>query len=208
MMFVSILFYLFILDLELGFIEGLVFFILIVGFNYWSINKSRRTKEVVIEEQVEKSKWPAWTAVLVIVVASVALVYGSDLLVKGATRIAYKFGVSERVISVSMVAVGTSIPELATSVAAALKKELDISIGNIIGSNIFNLLAILGITSMLHPISINPMIVRFDIFWMLGISLLLFLFMLPVKNSMLSRWKGGLLLLVYAAYIFIVYKMG
>jgi cation:H+ antiporter len=88
-------------------------------------------------------------------------------------------GISTRVISVSMVAVGTSVPELATSVIAALKKETDISVGNIIGSNIMNIILVLGVTGIIDPVRVDPEIGRFDIPWMLGTSLLLLLVMLP-----------------------------
>ena len=98
-------------------------------------------------------------------------------------------------------AFGTSVPELATSVIAAIKKETDISIGNIIGSNIFNLLGILGVTSMLKTINISQSLVSIDILWMLGISLLLLLALLPLKKGTISRFKGGVFVLVYFTYI-------
>ena len=97
------------------------------------------------------------------------------------------------------------MPELATSIAAALRKELDIFIGNIIGSNLFNILAILGLTSIIKPIDINPMILKFDIFWMLGISLLLFLFILPLRKGMINRQKGFVFIAIYIVYIYLAF---
>jgi cation:H+ antiporter len=116
-----------------------------------------------------------------------------------------RYGVSERVISVTIIAFGTSVPELATSVIAALKKQLDISIGNIIGSNIFNILGILGITSLIKsiPVSID---MRFDVHWMLAISVLLLLFMLPYNKANLNKWKGLVLLSSYFLYIILVFQ--
>ena len=112
--------------------------------------------------------------------------------------------VSERVISLSIIALGTSVPELATSVTAALKKETDISIGNIIGSNIFNILGILGVTSIVKTIPANLSIYRTDIFWMIAISILLFIFIMPVKGGKLKRWEGMVLVLIYIVYVYIV----
>ncbi|HRW62696.1 MAG TPA: sodium:calcium antiporter, partial [Bacteroidales bacterium] len=123
----------------------------------------------------------------------------------GATSIATKMGVDERIISVSVVALGTSLPELATSIVAAIRKELDIFIGNIIGSNIFNILAILGLSSVVKAIDINPMVLSFDIFWMLAISLLLFIFILPLKKGIITRWKGMVFIFIYVLYIYLVF---
>ena len=139
-------------------------------------------------------------------VSSVGLYFGADFLVDGASSLAQKWGVSERVISVTIIAFGTSVPELATSVIAAFKKEMDISVGNIIGSNIFNILAILGITGMVKTIPINPAIL-YDVYWMLAISFILFLFMLPLKNGRIRRWEGAILLILYIAYILSVFKV-
>ena len=100
------------------------------------------------------------------------------------------------------------MPELATSIAAAIRKELDIFIGNIIGSNIFNILSILGLTSIVkNPIKINSMVLNFDIFWMLGIALLLFLFLLPLRKAIISRWKGLVFVAIYIAYIYYAFTV-
>jgi len=204
MMFISIIFYLLILNYELGFFEGLVFVVLLIAFNYFTIRKSRRDQKNS-DEPLQPSKVSIWLSLLMIVLSSLALVYGADFLVTGTEHIALRLGVSERVISTSIVAFGTSVPELTTSLSAAVKKELDISIGNIIGSNIFNILGILGITALVQPISINPRVLDFDIFWMLGISLLLFFFIIPVNRGVLTRWKGVILFLIYILYIYLIY---
>ncbi len=134
------------------------------------------------------------------------MVFGSQFLTTGAEAIALNFGVSERVISISLIAVGTSIPELATSLIAAFKKEMDISVGNIIGSNIFNILGILGISSVVKNIPVNPLIIHFDMFWLIGISILLFLFIIPAKLGKLTRIEGIILLLIYVIYIYLIYN--
>jgi cation:H+ antiporter len=128
---------------------------------------------------------------------------GSETLIKSAINVANKFQISERVISISMVALGTSIPELAASVIAVLKKEKAISLGNLVGSNIFNLLAVLGITSMIVPIQvIDQQLINSDVFWMLGVSVLIFPLVFFPKGMRLS-WPDGLILLaVYSLFIY------
>ena len=126
------------------------------------------------------------------------------ILINGATSLALEFGVTERVIAVTVISVGTSIPELAASVIAVLKKEKAISLGNLIGSNVFNILAVLGITSMITPVSVTDMgLINNDIFWMLGVSLLILpLVFLP--KGMRLNWKDAIVLLaVYAISIYV-----
>jgi cation:H+ antiporter len=174
MMFISLLVFLFCFDLKLQFIEGVIFIIILFVFIYRSIYKSRKNNKTNLEESVPP-KFNLFISILFVIAAGVGLIYGAEFLVKGASNIAKNLGVDDRIISVSVIALGTSLPELATSIAAALRKELDIFIGNIIGSNIFNMLAVLGLTSIVKSIDINPMILKFDMLWMIGISLLLFL---------------------------------
>jgi len=139
------------------------------------------------------------------VVSCVGLAFGADLLVDNVALIAEEIGISKRVVSITMVAVGTSIPEVATSVIAALKKETDISVGNIIGSNIMNILSVLGFTSLVSPISVSAEIARFDIPWMLGISLLMLFLMLPAARSRITRWEGGFMIFIYLLYIYFLF---
>jgi cation:H+ antiporter len=142
---------------------------------------------------------------LVICLSATCLAISSYLLVDNAAIIAKKIGISERVISISVIAFGTSVPELATSMIAAFKKEMDISIGNIIGSNIFNILGVLGIASLITPIPISDMIIKVDMLWMLGISFLLLLFILPLKGGRLTRIKGITLFVIYCVYIYLLF---
>lgn len=129
----------------------------------------------------------------------VALVIGARLLVDSASEIARTFGVSEAVIGLTVVAVGTSLPELATSVIAALRRQTDIAVGNVIGSNIFNVLAILGITALIAPIPADPRFATVDMVWVAGTSVLLVAMAFALRG--VPRWAGFALLATYALYV-------
>jgi cation:H+ antiporter len=134
------------------------------------------------------------------------LYFGSRLLVDGASGLARVIGVSERVISLSVVAFGTSVPELAASIIAAFKKEKDLSLGNLIGSNIFNILAVLGVTSIIHPIKlIDDRILTVDIWWMFGVSFLLMPLMFLFRKGYIGRLEGVILLFTYISYITLLF---
>jgi cation:H+ antiporter len=134
----------------------------------------------------------------------VFLAAGSDYLVKGAMGLAFNLGVSEAVVAVSVVALGTSLPELITSVVAAFKGEGDISIGNILGSNIFNFLIVGGITALVKPFSLSERIFKFDTPIMLFMTVLLF-FIIVTTGKRLGRIEGTIYVVFYIAYIFLVY---
>ena len=143
-----------------------------------------------------------------LLIGGVALWGGSELLVKGAVNVAELLGVSNRVIAVTMIAVGTSIPELAASVVAALKKEKDLSIGNIIGSNIFNLASVLGITAIIHPITVvenGLSLVLNDIVWMIGFSAIILPLAFLPKKFKISRYKGVLLFVAYTVFVGLIF---
>lgn len=139
-----------------------------------------------------------WTVVLV-VLGLLLLVGGSQVLLKGAVGIAEYFGLSEALIGLTMVAVGTSLPELSISVIAAFRKHVDVAVGNILGSNIFNLLGVLGISALLQPLPVDSRILQFDQWVMLAAAVVLLLFLITGRR--LSRIEGGLLLLGYGIYI-------
>jgi cation:H+ antiporter len=204
MMLSAVLFYVFSLNHVLGFFEGLTFVIILLAFIFKSIYSSRQENKRNLEETV-KHKLSLILSFVFVILASVGLVFGADFLVKGASSIAANMGIDDRIISVSVIALGTSLPELAASISAAIRKELDIFIGNIIGSNIFNIFAILGVTSMVKPIHVNSMVLNFDIFWMIGIFLLLFLFILPLRKAVVSRWKGLVFIGIYFVYIYLIF---
>lgn len=137
-----------------------------------------------------------------LILGMIGLPLGADLLVDSAIEIAYVFNVSETVIGLTLVAVGTSLPELATTVMATLRRQADVALGNVIGSNMFNLLAIIGIASFVGPIPVALSIMQFDIWIMLGASLLLFPFVY-MRWDLNRRW-GVLFCALYAAYLFVV----
>lgn len=201
----TLLFFLFILDRELGTFEGVLFVLLLIAYIVYSIFHSRRENRRNKPEFLPP-KYSLPISILIILFSIVGLRYGADWLVRGASGVAAKFGISDYIISVSIVAFGTSVPELATSVIAAFKKETDISIGNIIGSNLFNIFGILGITAVIKPISVNQQILDFDIYWLGGICLLLFLMMLPFKNNRISRLEGSILVLSYLVYLYLLFS--
>jgi cation:H+ antiporter len=133
----------------------------------------------------------------------VALIVGASLLVNGAIAIARTVGISETVIGLTIVAIGTSLPELATSVVAGLRGQSDVAFGNVIGSNIFNILGILGVTSLVRPLAVPAQIIQFDIWVMLAATVAAVLF--SVSGWRVSRWEGLVLLCGYAAYLGILF---
>lgn len=198
------LLFLFLINEVLEFYEGLVFVFLIAGYIVWSVWSSRKHSAKSVEVFPDPTM-KIFPAVGLVIVAVLGLYFGAEWLVKGASDLAIGWGVSERVVGISIVAFGTSVPELATSLAAALKKEMDISIGNIIGSNIFNVFSILGITAILKPLQVSPRVISSDMLWMTVVAFLLLLFMVPLRNGVISRWKGALLLLFYIVYIWVLF---
>ncbi|MEQ8219735.1 MAG: calcium/sodium antiporter [Arenibacter sp.] len=202
MMLASLLFFGFIyFDGELQRYEG---FLMVIVLFIFLVYLLRFQKTAVVDELPEDDvPLPLYKTVLFLGLGGLALWGGSELLIKGAVGLATFYGVSERVIAVTVVSIGTSIPELAASVIAVLKKEKAISLGNLIGSNIFNLLAVLGITSMITPIKVSDQgLLTNDIFWMLGTSFLILPLVFLPKGLRLG-WKDGVILL--AVYVLFVY---
>jgi cation:H+ antiporter len=145
---------------------------------------------------------PWWQIAGFLAIGLIGLPLGADLLVTNASEIARDFGVSDAVIGLTLVAVGTSLPELATTVMAAMRQQADVALGNVIGSNIFNLLAILGVTTLFGTIPVAPEFMRFDLWVMLGASLILAPFVLMGRD--LGRRWGALLTALYVIYVLIV----
>lgn len=202
MMLASILIYFFLMDDKIiKQYEGIILIALLIVFLIFLL---RFQKTAVIDELPEDDiPLPLYKIVFFLAIGGVGLWGGSELLINGATSLAKDFGVSERVIGVTVVSVGTSIPELAASIIAIIKKEKAISLGNLVGSNIFNIMAVLGITAIITPIAVvDEKLLSNDIYWMLGISLLILpLVFLPKKMNL--SWKAGLILLiVYVAFVF------
>ena len=200
----TILFFLFIQDSNLDRWEGLIYVVGLVLFNFfqfWKYKKDKSNELIELDELSEESS--IYKSIFFIIGGVVGLAFGAKWLLSGAVTIASNLGVSEHVIGVTILAFGTSIPELITSVMAALKKQTDISIGNLIGSNIFNLLAVLGITSLVKEIPISEKVLQNDVYWLLIISFIIFPFMLG-KPSKIGRIKGAILFTFYLVYIYLV----
>ncbi len=181
----SLLLYLMVRDNLINWPEGLFFLAILITYTYLIIRKSRKETKSA-EELAEELEVPAQTAslgkdILFIAVGTVGLALGSDWFVDGAKDLAIAFGVSERVVGITVLALGTSLPELATAIVAAVKKETDIALGNLMGSNIFNILSILGITSLIASIRVNDVIIHSDMVWMLLITFLILPMMLYRK---------------------------
>ena len=140
-----------------------------------------------------------FVCLVILALGTIAVVWGADLLVKGAVILATEFGVSEGVIGLTVVAIGTSLPELAISILAALRGHAALAVGNIVGSNIYNILLILGVTGLVHPIAIAPDFLLIDIWMLLGVSVLT-VFLLSCQQG-ISRVFGGLFLVTYIIYI-------
>ena len=154
------------------------------------------------EEDIEgvDPDMPWWKIGVFLVLGLIGLPLGADILVDAALVIAKNFGVSDSVIGLTLVALGTSLPELATTVMAAIRRQADVALGNVIGSNVFNLLAIIGVASLFGPIPVEPAFLRFDLWVMLGASVLLLPFVF-VKGLDLTRRWGALFCALYVAYI-------
>ncbi len=187
-------------------IEGGALFLGIIVYVLVLIQRARKNRIEIegIDETLQVTS--GFKIILWLIIGGVALYGGSELLVTGAVDLAEMIGVSERVISVSIIAVGTSVPELAASVIAALRKEKAISLGNLIGSNIFNIASVLGITALIQPIFVkSEQLLTNDIFWMMGFSFILIpLAFLPKKYS-ISRYKGVILFVGYVVFLGIAF---
>ncbi|WP_106831193.1 calcium/sodium antiporter [Parabacteroides pacaensis] len=187
---------------KIGRLEGLLFFTGIVVYTFYSLyfaRKHNKESNLSSEEKVKLGSGHWYVDVLFLIGGLAVLVFASQLLVDNAVSLAKSFGVSEAVIGLTIVAAGTSMPELATSIVAAYKKNPEIAVGNIVGSNIFNLLAIVGTTALVHPIN-APQVNYIDLLVMLGASILI----LPIARTgyKINRWEGVGLVIIYVGYTF------
>lgn len=183
-------------------IEGIILILALVLYLFLLLRRARKVKIEVAGiddslEMVSNFKIVVW-----LIIGGVALWGGAELLVTGAVDVAGMLGISERVISVTIIAIGTSVPELAASIIAALKKEKAISLGNLIGSNIFNIASVLGITAVIQPIFVaSEKLLTVDIFWMLGFAFILIPLAFIPQKFILSRYKGLILFIPYVIFI-------
>lgn len=202
----SLIFIAFSWDLQVVWWEGIILFIGVIVFTLFMIWKNKNKGNVAVDLPVEdlpklsntKNVWLKNIGFLALGI--VGLFYGAEWLLSSATNIALAFGVSSYIIGVTILAVGTSIPELTTSVIAAYKKETEIALGNLIGSNIFNILAVVGLTSIISPMKLTQSAFNYDMMWMLAIAVLIFPFM--IWKKLIQRWMGLILVLVYSCYVY------
>jgi len=191
-------------DNEINRSEGFILFVLLIVFVIYLI-KSQKNSEEEIEIPLDDTM-KMYQIIWLLVIGAIALYCGSELLIKGAVNVAQTFGVSDRIIAVTVVAVGTSIPEFSASLIAAIKKESSISIGNILGSNIFNILSVLGLTGIIHPIKlVDNKLLTFDMLWMIGFALVLLPLVLMPKRGFLDSRAGIILLTGYILFVYLTF---
>jgi cation:H+ antiporter len=201
----SILFLILVGGSALGPADSVIFLMTLVAYLVWAYWSERfhaaPSAELHKAEAEELTALPmsvVWT-VTTVITGLLLLIAGSQVLLMGAVGIAEHFRVSEAVIGLTLVAVGTSLPEFTISIIAALRRHADVAVGNVLGSNIFNLLGILGVSALLQPLPVHARILQFDQWVMLGTSLLLLLFL--YTGRCLSRLEGGMLLAGYGVYL-------
>jgi cation:H+ antiporter len=199
---VSLILLFFIQDLRISRIEGLFFIFLLIGFIYFMFILRKPDQDKI---EPAKNDISIFKIIILLIISSAVLFFGSELFVNSAIFFADYFQVSERIIGLTLVAIGTSLPELVTSIVAIYKKELDISVGNIIGSNIFNILAVLGFTATIIDLNVTGVqIIDYDIYIMIAFSLMLGFFFFVPKKFTLYRLHGIILLLLFIAYYYTI----
>ena len=186
--------------------EGALLLVVLAVYIYVLLTRSKEAKDVTeeFETAMLSTRRSLWRSLAMVLADTGLLILGAKLLVTGAVGVAHSLGVSERVIGLSMVAFGTSLPELATSLVAAMRHQSDIVFGNLIGSNIFNILLILGGTAVVQPLTAPWAALRIDLLVMLAIAVLAPI--LLVSGQRISRWEGGLLLLGYVGYVALLFR--
>ena len=199
------------LDGEMNRVDGVILLIGMASLVYWMVAlglRERRTADPMASEFTDEipAHMPMVKAVFWLVMGLVILMASSRILVWGAVNVAQWFGISDLIIGLTIVAIGTSLPELAASVMSALKGEHDIAVGNVLGSNMFNLLAVLGMPGLIHPAATPPELMSRDFSTMIGLTIALFVMGYGfLKPGHITRTEGGLLLLGYLAYLAMLY---
>lgn len=191
----------------IGRIEGIIFISLLIAYTFFIVRKSRKETKSMreLEEDLdlpENAGNNVWKDVVFLIIGCVGLYFGSDWFVTGAQDLARELGVSERIIGITVLALGTSLPELVTAIVASLKKETDLALGNLMGSNIFNVLSIIGITSSITDIQVSFEIINHDMIPMLMITLLILPMM--ITGRQIGRFEGGILVMIYMYYTYTV----
>ncbi len=196
------------LGMTLGHIDGVILLVFFAGFLFWMIKSAQKARsinpeaelddEIVVDEAEDIKILPVWRCIIYIIGGAIAIAIGGDLVVDGASVVAAALGLSQTLIGLTVVALGTSLPELVTSIVAAKKDEVDMALGNVIGSNIFNILFVLGIAATISPVEfITENII--DIVILVAMSILVWLFAWSKKK--IVRWEGVTMLAIYAAYV-------
>ncbi|MCB5577540.1 calcium/sodium antiporter [[Ruminococcus] gnavus] len=199
------------IGMTLGHIDGIIFLVLFVGYLLWMIQSAKKARAAVLSDpaqsgQIEQSEFveeniailPTWKSLVFIIGGMIAIKFGGDFVVDGASSIASSMGLSQTLIGLTIVAMGTSLPELVTSLVAAKKGEVDMALGNVIGSDIFNILFVLGIATAISPISFLMENV-IDIILLIIMSVIVLAF--AWTRQQINRKEGILMLLMYAAYM-------
>jgi len=190
--------------------DGIVLFVLLVIFIEYTFVMALNDRKLTLQPELKKKQENKDKKIIIknsifTIIGLVMVVYGADLTVNSATKIALAMGISEALVGLSMVALGTSLPELVTSISAAMKKEIDLAVGNIVGSNVFNILLIIGFSSVVNPLKVNVDSYWIDLTYLLGLAIFLWIFSATKKK--IQRWEGCILFASYIAYmIFIMFR--
>lgn len=195
---VFLIFTLVITPYVLDIVESIVFLVIFVSYIVFLIMRAKVDRKNQPEIEENEKKEPIWKSIIFTVLGIAGIIFGGNLVVNNASGLAGLLGMSEALIGLTIVAVGTSLPELVTSVVAAVKKENDIAIGNVIGSNIFNMVFILGSASTIKSLTMSPSLI-FDIIVMILAGLIIMGIALFCKKT--KRWQGIIMLLLYVAYV-------
>ncbi len=192
----------------LTFMDGAILFALVLCFLAYSGLRAKKHPEIGIEDDLEEiSGLPerVWAICAFLVIGLLGLPLGAELVVDGSTEIARRFGVSEAAIGLTVISMGTSLPELATTLVAALRRQADVAIGNVIGSNLFNILAIGGITAMVRPLPVAENFMSFDLWVMLATALLVVPF--AFMRATITRLAGAIFVALYAGFLVAVFHI-
>ena len=201
----SVLFIVFGLSGSFSWVYGVVLLSVLAFFlldTFRQNSKKALNIEILEFQQKISNSW--WTIILFLILGVIGLPLGADLLVTNASALAKGYGVSDAVVGLTLVAIGTSLPELATTFVAFVRGKAQVILGNLIGSNIFNLLAIIGITSLISPVPVDPIFIKFDFWVMLGASALIAPFIL--LNIQFNRLSGFLFVALYISYLTVILK--
>ena len=203
---VSVLLLIFAFDKNISRIEGIIFLVIFVYFLYTTVKSAKNTKEstslsdneIAVSDNDIPANTPMFKTIILSLIGIAGIIFGGDMVVDSATSIATMFGMSANLVGLTIVAVGTSLPEFVTSIVAIKKGETEIAIGNVIGSNVFNILLVLGLATAIFPIAISTFAL-IDIVFMVAITILLYLFM--KKDNCLVKKHGFIFIILYIAYM-------